>query len=60
MTRSIKHKNKKVIIGDDPVQYPDGAVTIAEGLWGHITLIWASNPKQVNAYDANSPFWNLA
>ena len=28
MTRSGTYKNKKVIIGDDPVQYPDGAVAM--------------------------------
>ena len=28
MTRSEAHKNKKVIIGDNPVLYPDGAVTM--------------------------------
>ena len=28
MTRSRKHKNKKVIIRDDPVQYPYGYVTM--------------------------------
>ena len=28
MTRSETHKNKKVVIRDDPVQYPDGAVTM--------------------------------
>ena len=27
-TRSGTHKNKKVIIRDDPGQYPDGAVTM--------------------------------
>ena len=32
MTRSRTHKNKKVIIGDDPpIQYLDGAGTIDEG-----------------------------
>ena len=30
MTSSETHKNKKVIIGDDQVQYPDGAVTMDE------------------------------
>ena len=30
MTSSETHKNKKVVIGDDPVQYPDGAGTIDE------------------------------
>ena len=28
----LEHKNKKVIIEDDPVQYLDGTVTIEEGL----------------------------
>ena len=32
MTRSRNTQKKKVIIGDDPVQYPHGAVTIDEGL----------------------------
>ena len=26
----IQKQNKKVIIGDDPIQYPDGAVTMDE------------------------------
>ena len=30
ITSSETHKNKKVIIGDDPVQYPDGALTMDE------------------------------
>ena len=30
MTSSETHKNKKVIIGDDPVQSRDGAVTMDE------------------------------
>ena len=28
MTRSRTHKNKKVIIRDDPAQYQDGAINI--------------------------------
>ena len=32
ITRSRTHKKKKVIIEDDPVHYPDGAVTIDKGL----------------------------
>ena len=30
VTSSDTHKNKKVIIGNNPVQYPDGAVTTEE------------------------------
>ena len=30
MTNSETHKNKKVVIGDNPVQYPDGAMTMDE------------------------------
>ena len=30
MTSSETQKNKKVIIGDNPVLYPDGAVTMDE------------------------------
>ena len=30
MTSSETHKNKKVVIGDDLVQYADGAVTMDE------------------------------
>ena len=37
-TSSETHKKKKVIIGDHPVQYPDGAVTMdkdCEGCGGY-------------------------
>ena len=30
MTRSETHKNNKVVIEDDQVQYPNGAVTMDE------------------------------
>ena len=26
----VQKQNKKIIIGDDPIQYPDGAVTMDE------------------------------
>ena len=26
----VQQQNKKIIIGDDPIQYPDGAVTMDE------------------------------
>ena len=49
MTRSRTYKNKKVIIKDDSVQYPDGSVTIDEWMWLWLKILGSGG--MVNVMD---------